>query len=146
MRKTQALAGKNTAKRKIQIREYIEERSKAMRSHSDPFVCDENAGSHVMNLGPMKFSFRTDYIPDNSSDEDEGDTDGILTRRMNLDEADRFLAALRMPKLSKAKNKPQTTKPLIIPVDLKALKEQSDKLEKLRMAEATGEEEEESDC
>lgn len=142
MMKSETLGGKNTAKRKIQIRKYIEERSKAMRQHSDPFVQDENDGSQVLKVGTMKFSFKTDYIAsDDSEFEDEPQDDGILTKKLDLNEADRFMASLRMPKMKK--HKQQRLPPPVVTVDLDALRVQSEMVEKMIMAEAVEHEEEE---
>ena len=144
MMKKDTLGGKNTAKRKIQIRRYIEERSKAMRQHSDPFVQDENDGSQVLKVGSMKFSFKTDYIAsDDSEFDDEPHDDGILTKKLDLNEADRFMASLRMPKAKKHSQQRLPPPAPVVTVDLDALRAQSEMVEKMIMAEAVEHEEEE---
>ena len=146
MMKNETLGGKNTAKRKIQIRRYIEERSKAMRQHSDPFVQDENDGSQVLKVGSMKFSFKTDYIASDDSEFDDEQHDyGILTKKLDLNEADRFMASLRMPKAKAKKHSQQRLPPPapVVTVDLDALRAQSEMVEKMIMAEAVEHEEEE---
>ena len=143
-----ALGGPRTAKRKIQIRQYITEQNKAMQSYADPFVHDENDGSQAWQVKPMSFSFKTDYIPDYGSKEEPVISDGILSRKVDLDEADRFLAGLRLPRGKKQKKVVQEQKkssPVITPMDLADFKTQNEKLEKVLRAETIGESPEEEE-
>ena len=138
------IGGKNTAKRKIQVRQYVEEMSKSMRSHSDPFAQDDADEPDVLKPGTLKFSFKTDYIASSDSDlEENEEKDDILAKKLDLDEADRFMAALRMPKLRKSRESSNSVKPVVLPMDLSALKAESERIERLIMAEAVEHEEEE---
>lgn len=139
------LAGKNTAKRRIQLRNFITDMSNAGKKYSDPFAQDENDSSQVLRVKNVKYSFKTDYIPESSSS-DEEDRDGILRikKKNCLDEADRVIAALKLPKVQKAEKPPQPQRVKVTSAhDLVAeFREQSQKLEKMRMVQAIGESEE----
>jgi hypothetical protein len=70
---------------------------------------------------------------------DEPDpADEILSAKINLDEADRFIASLRMPN-RRAPMRTQTTviPAVLAPVDLSHFRQESERIERLRMAEAT---------
>ena len=135
------IGGRNTAKRKIQIRKYIAEQFHAMRTYSDPFLHDESEGEDTLKPRELKFSFKGHYkteSTDTSDDEDE-----ILSSKVNLDEADRFIAALKLPKRKKQQQEAKQEKPApFVPLDLTVFKEETEKLEKIRMRESQGESDE----
>jgi hypothetical protein len=139
------LAGPKTAKRKIQIRQYVTEQRKLLQRHSDPFVPEgENVASPNLNPRVVKLSFKTRYIPDS----EEVQVDEILSSKINLDEADKFIAALKIPtKRSPGKGTPERRyKPKVFSLfDLSTFRKESERLEKLRLAEAEDPEEDDND-
>ena len=140
------LAGKNTAKRQIQIRRYMQRLYNTERTYSDPFAQDENDDSQILRVGKVKYSFKTDYIADKESDDDQFDRDEILiAKESSLDEADRVIAALKIPRNKESVSiRQQKVKKVKLEqaFDLLAeFKEQSKKLEELRRAEAVEESE-----
>jgi len=141
-----ALGGPKSAKRKIQIRQYVTEQSKKMHSFSDPFMPeDEDAVSeNLLNPPKGKFTFRTTYAPDSECDH----MDDILSSKIDLDEADKFIASLKIPSKLQAPKAP--TKKVIQPrvfthVDVSAFRAESEKLERLRLADSQDTEDDDSD-
>jgi hypothetical protein len=138
-----ALGGKRTAKRRIQIRQYVSERAIQAQCQSDPFMPDdENLSSeYVLNCRPVKLSFQLSYVP-----ETEGNRpDEILSSKINLDEADRFIAVLRIPSHSPSKRSQLVTPRVHTPVDLSSYRAECEKLEKLRLTEVEDPSETEED-
>ena len=141
------VGGRNTAKRKIQVRKFVEERFNAAREYSNPFMSEEEE-SECLRPRELKLSFKRDYTPDDSEESDSEDQ--ILSKRVNLDEADRFIASLKMPK---ARTKGLATTPappvsLYLDIDMSKLEMEAERVRKLRLRESQGdegEEEEESD-
>jgi hypothetical protein len=90
-----SLGGRRTAKPKIQIRQYLTQQSKKMQHHCDPFLPEDDDARSRNLLHPKiaRFTFRTSCVPDNES----APFDDILTSKINPDEVNRFIAALRMP-------------------------------------------------
>jgi hypothetical protein len=86
------LAGPKTAKRKIQIRQYLADH-RSSSTHSDPFLPLTDSDSQII-LTPRlrKFSFQSRYFPDEPPEE----VDEILSKKVDLDAADRFVASLRI--------------------------------------------------
>jgi hypothetical protein len=93
------LGGPKTAKRKIQIRQYLTERQ-ATASHSDPFLPqDESDARDQLSPRIPRFRFTTQYVADETPeeiDETPEEIDEILSKKVNLDDADRFVASLRI--------------------------------------------------
>ena len=142
------VGGRNTAKRKIQVRKFVEERFNAVREYSNPFLSEEE-DSECLRPRELKLSFKRDYVPDDSEESDSEDQ--ILSRRVNLDEADRFIASLKMPK-ARGKSAAGTAAPpvgLCLDIDMSKLERESERVRRLRLRESQGdegeEEEEESD-
>jgi hypothetical protein len=140
------LAGPKTAKRQIQIRQYVTEQNKLSQRHSDPFALEsENAASPNLNPRVAKLSFKTTYTPET----EEARVDEILSWKINLDEADRFIAALKIPskRSSLAKGSPEKGyKPKVFSLfDLSTFRAESERLKKLRLAEAEDPEEDDDD-
>jgi hypothetical protein len=131
-----SLAGPNTAKRKIQLRQYVTEKSKRTQSHSDPFLPDdENDSSPNLNPRMAKLSFTTAYVPE----PDLCPTDEILSSRINLDEADRFIATLKMPSRRRPtrQTRDEPYKPQFFAhLDLSAFGAVSERVERQRFAGA----------
>lgn len=146
MAAVEPLAGKNTAKRQIQIRKYLNELHKTERKYSDPFDPDENDGSQILRVGKVKYSFKTDYIVDKEYSDNFDRDEILITKEDSLDEADRLIAALKIPRnRESASIRQQKMKKYKITNScdlIQEFKEQSRKLEKLRMVEAIGESEE----
>jgi hypothetical protein len=140
------LAGPKTAKRKIQIRQYVTEQRKLSQRHSDPFAPEsENTASPNLNPRVVKLSFKTVYIPE----AEEARVDEILSSKINLDEADKFIAALKIPvkRSCPVKGNPEKHyKPKVFSLfDLSTFRAESERLEKLRRAEAEDPEEDDDD-
>lgn len=132
------LGGKDTAKRKIQIRKYLTAKIAESCVWSDPFQ-EEPDDSPILKPRNVKFSFKTDYIPDESdSTEDE------ILKQVDLDEADRFLAALKIPKNpSRTNYSPKVVRNYAksATADLDEFRAQTERLEKARMKESIGDSE-----
>lgn len=133
----EALGSRHTAKRRIQIRKYLDQRYQHNREFSDPFAQEDNETTNVLKVDTVKYSFKTDYIPEKDSD-DEQDKDGILIipNEDSLAEADRFIAALKIPKMKAAWSlqQPKLKRIRVAPSYdlLKEFREESAKLEKMK--------------
>ena len=95
----------------------------------------------VLKPREMKFSFKHNYKPDDS--EDSENDDEILSSKVNLDEADKFIASLKIPKVKKKEQKEERPAAPFVPLDLTVFKEETEKLTKIRMRESQGESESE---
>jgi hypothetical protein len=130
------LAGPKTAKRKIQIREYVTNQRFAKQSQSNAFLPDcEEETEQCNSPERVKYTFRLNYQPDLDSD----DSDEILSSKVDLDEADRFIAALRIPgkRTSTPTNVEKKSKHVVLStVDLSAFRKESERLEELRLAQS----------
>lgn len=144
----EALAGKKTAKRRIQIREFITKQTNSKKVPSTPFIENEDENFEAMCPKPLNFTFKTDYIRDAESD-DSDERDDILTARVNLDDADRFISALKIPRKRVAtrsdRERRVAANARVTPLDLSAFKATSERVAKILAAETTGECEEEDD-
>jgi hypothetical protein len=132
-----SMSGRTTAKRKIQIRKYVTQQSKNMQHHCDPFLPeDEDAFScNLLSPNSGQFSFGRAYVPDNES----VPFDDILTSKINLDEADRFIAALRLPARKPAVKLPAdklVKLRVITSVDLATFRAESEKLQEMKLADS----------
>jgi hypothetical protein len=130
------LSGPKTAKRKIQLRQYVTEESKRTQGHSDPFLPeDENDSPSNLNPQMKKLSFRTEHIPDLELQS----TDEILSSGINLNEADRFIASLKMPsrrrRTNQARNEPYKPR-VFMQLDLSPFRTASEQYEHWQVAEA----------
>jgi hypothetical protein len=128
------LGGRHTGKRRIQIRQFITERGLQSKRQSTPFAAeDENVPtSNLLNVRPMKLSFKTQFVIEAEPDP----VDEILSSKINLDEADRFIAVLRMPTRRTPVRAHGPVKPAALaPVDLSSFREESERIERMRMAE-----------
>jgi hypothetical protein len=137
-----AIGGRHTAKRRIQIRQFVAKCGVQSKRQSDPFVPDNEdlSPAEVLNVRPVKLSFKAGYAEDSDVDV----SDEILSAKINLDEADRFIAVLRVPSVSHVFH--PTVKPrLLTPVDLEMFRKQSEKLERLRWEQAEDSSEHEED-
>lgn len=144
------IGGPNTAKRRIQIRRYIQEKQTKNKCYSDPFDNTAKEEKNVdLNPKLKKISIKKKYQLD--SEQESESSDEILTGKINLDDADRFIASLKLPK-KKSQNKiikkeqtkcEQVRAPkLIMPVDLEAFKKESEKLQKMIEADSQDKDEE----
>jgi hypothetical protein len=127
------LARPNTVKRKIQIREYVATQRRTA-AYSDPFAPQEELDPRsTLKARPVSFRFKKKgYQPEDDPDY----PDEILTKKVDLDEADRFIAALKLPTKSLVKDHPaKPLKPrLFTSSDLSLLHRESEKLEQARLA------------
>ena len=135
MRKTR-VGGKNSAKRKINIRKFL--KSSQKNSFSDPFIDDESeVEKFALNFEPSKFSIHLHYKENDNEDSDDTDPDGILIEP-DLEEAEKFISSLN---LSKKLNDIKQTKPkykyveTIPKTELDAFKAQCDCLLNLKNEE-----------
>jgi hypothetical protein len=128
-----ALGGPKTAKRTIQVRRFLTEQQKIRQSHSDPFLPNRDV-AETLNPPLSKLSFKAPYVPESDSQP----VDGILSSKVNLDEADRFIAALRLPKRQTSVTfiEPRQTIRVLTQVGLVTFRAESDKLDKMRIAES----------
>jgi hypothetical protein len=139
-----ALGGRHTAKRRIQIRQYLAERTLESREYSNPFVPDDDnpPGGLVLNVRPVKLSFRTAYVPD----EETEPADDILSPTIDLDEADRFISVLRIPNHSCSPGPGTLVKPRVLTaVDLATFQAASERLDRLQRKEAEDTDDSEED-
>jgi hypothetical protein len=124
------LGGPKTAKRQIQIRRFMTEQQKIIQSHSDPFLPNSDP-EDTLNPPVAELSFKAAYVPEHELQPG----DGILSSKVNLDEADRFIAALRLPKrMQSGQQLPKLR--LFTYVDLEKFRVESNKLDRMRFAEA----------
>jgi hypothetical protein len=105
------------------------------KQQSTPFVAEaENLpASNLLNVRPMKLSFKARSVNEEESDP----VDEILSKKINLDEADRFIAVLKMPTRRTSVKTHAIVKPTALaPVDLSYFRQESERIERMRMAEA----------
>jgi hypothetical protein len=138
-----SLGGPKTAKRKIQIRRYITEHG-MKHVQSDPFLPDQGeSDSNWPSPVPLKLTFK---IADRTSHTEEKPSDDILSRRVDLDEADRFIAALRLPSgTAWVKEEKMTKTVLLSHTEITTFDETVAKLEKLRRSAVESSTESEED-
>jgi hypothetical protein len=138
-----------TGKRLINVRHFMEKSYEHQRCCADPFI-DSIPAESVSEQSPVgiKLKFRTDYIPsDSTEDEDE-----ILPKkRIDLDEAAKFVASLKIGKAKKAKKTESpvsVTVAAVLPENGESIQEFRDASEKLRLMRLkdTVESESEDDC
>ena len=149
MRKNNFIGGKNTAKRKTQIREFIACMYKKEQKLSDPFEDSsdsEEIDESEWKMKPLKINYKKNYKLFQNEDEEEDDfsesqPDEILVRAHNLDEADKFIASLKF----NPKKKSQTTDYPKLKVesafsscDFEAFKKEAERLNTLRNQEING--------
>ncbi|KAK8885276.1 hypothetical protein M9Y10_040722 [Tritrichomonas musculus] len=134
--KKSKIGGKKSAKRKIQIRKFIESAIKL--SYSDPFIEDDSEVEQCAQFfEPTKMSIRLRYVESNPEPFDDVDPDGILVKP-NLEEADKFISSL---KLQKNVSPTQNNKPVykyvekISKQELDAFRNQCEFLSRLKMEE-----------
>ena len=139
------IGGKNTAKRKINIRNYLKQQVNLRSSPSSPFLngdSDEDISSssndttiELYNSNTKKkYSSNIDfekYLPKENLDE-------ILSPNVNLDQADRFIASLKLPKkrIQNLKSLPKKTKILFSAEDFFQIKEKGDYIDQLMLLES----------
>lgn len=142
-----SIGGENTAKRKILIREYMNEKRTLKYSKSNPFEEDdvsedENENGKTKDQKPKKA-----YIPEELPYDKNENVDEILTKNINLDEADKFIASLKLPKKKKEKNTFIESKPskqkhfYFAEFDFTRFQKESEKLQALYLAESQDKEE-----
>ena len=140
--KQKIIAGPNSAKRKIQIRQYIQDKQNKKKCFSDPFDNTVEEGDSIKDLNPRlrKFNFTRKYKVEKENNDSSDDSDEILSGKINLDEADKFIASLKLPKKRKRKSttndKQFSSMKFISSTDFQTFKEESDKLMKLRIADS----------
>lgn len=138
-----SIGGRNTAKRKIQVRKFVSEQFRAVRSFSNPFLDDDNGAEDCLKPKESAITFGVGkYVPDDS-EESESD-DQILSKKVNLDEADRFMAALRLPRTRSREDKMRVAIPME-PLNLEKLEIGAEMMRKVRLRESQGEMEEEEE-
>lgn len=141
------LGGPKTAKRRIQIRKFIEEERRKYKRYSSPFVGDSSDSDMVLSLTPPQSSFHACNIMSDS--ENEEDKDEILIKGINLDEADKFIASLKLPcrrnvkkNVEKiAEHKKKKIIPLYCQDDLEQFKKTCEKLNKIKSKDVAGSDE-----
>ncbi|OHS94960.1 hypothetical protein TRFO_38847 [Tritrichomonas foetus] len=186
------IGGPNSALRQINIRKYYENTYKQHRSFSDPFIHDYSDSSEPESQNPVarkrknsksgkcddldftnfakKLKLKFDYQTDSSDDyfdffQNGIDKDGILIKP-DLDEADKFIASLKIHKKNINLNRyrsasssaccsgqesqcesPALTKPWfgISRSEIDAFQAESEKLQKLLNEEAEDEDEKDFD-
>jgi hypothetical protein len=85
----------------------------------------------VLNVRPIKMSFKTECVPDVET----STSDDILSRGINLDEADRFIASLRIPSRKTLTASNAAWEPTYVTsVDFSTFHAETEKLERLRFA------------
>lgn len=139
------LGGPNTAKRRIQIRQYIQDKQSKNKCLSDPF---DNTAKEERDteLNPKLKNLRLNKKYQIDTESESESSDEILSGRINLDEADRFIASLKLPNKKKQKKiikKDRTSTSdgvkipkLIMSIDMDAFKKESEKLQKMIEADS----------
>jgi hypothetical protein len=85
----------------------------------------------VLNVRPVKLSFKTEYVPDVET----STPDDILSRGINLDEADRFIASLRIPsRKTRTAQNAEWEPTYATAVDFSTFHAEAERLERLRFA------------
>lgn len=143
------IGGVRTAKRKILLRKYLTEQMCQPRCYQSPFVEDDEEDSKypILNVTQPKKKYKELDIEEEEEEEENEDDDEILRKKINLDEADRFIASLKLPgpkrmKEMLKKNEPSCKAVLTAPDDIEKFKIGFQKLKKMQMAEICGEDEE----
>lgn len=141
------LAKKNTAKRKIQMRQYFEQQVKNKKHYSDPFLHDDNSSDEEFEIDfPSKKGIKI-KLQRNTDDEYSSSSDDLLSGNVNLDEADYLIISLKMPKKN-AKQQIKKVKPVAqVPTQKEQanFKQVAEKLHKLKQVEIQGAEEDEEE-
>jgi len=141
------LGKKNTAKRKIQIRKYYEnQKQNHPKSYSNPFLHGETDDTPEVSY-PEQI-FKKTYISSlQSIQEEEEQSDDILTGDVNLDDADHFIVSLKLPKRKRKVDKEEVIHKKFIPSkdDSIAFTRESELLNRLKEKEIQGDDGEEED-
>lgn len=124
---SKGLASKRSAKRKIQIRNYV--KGQLGGSPSNPFLDDD----------PIPRQPSQQNVPDPGGDSEESDE--ILAPNVNLDDADRFVSSLKISKHKRHKYDKKKF-PLPKPITEEEFEEIKEELESLRRASQLSDEEE----
>ena len=130
------IASLRSAKRKTQIRKYIEKQYMQSRQMSDPFEDDDaEFEKYAFNISTK---FRDFSFDSSDSESDEcGDKDGILIRP-DLVEAEKFISSLKLRKGSKMKSKKPVNAPVHLTMcqaDVENFKNECEKMKMYRMKE-----------
>ena len=136
-----SIGGRNTAKRKIQVRKFVAEQFHAVRSFSNPFLDEENSAGDCLKPKESAITFGVGKYEPDDSEESESD-DQILSKKVNLDEADRFMASLRLPRARSREEKMHVAIPME-PLDLEKLEIGAEMMRKVQLRESQGEVDEE---
>lgn len=116
MKKKSIIGGSKTAKRKILIREFFENKIIKMKKFSDPFEdgeSDEAIDESEWNLKPLKINLKKNHKLFEKEEEQEEETqpsDDILLKNRDLDENDRFIASLNLPRIKTSVQKENSFK------------------------------------
>lgn len=103
MKRKTSIGGLKTAKRKILVREFFQEKFTKEKKFSDPFENDESQEEYdesEWNLKPLKINRKKNhklFEQETELDEESQPSDDILVKNRDLDEADRFIASLKFP-------------------------------------------------
>ena len=125
----------HSAKRKIQVRKYLEAQYTQNKQYSDPFEDnDAEFDKCAFNISTKFFNLDFDYS--DSESEEVGDKDGILVKP-DLVEAEKFISSLKFlkDKSFKKKNNYSQFKMTMCAADVEKFKNECDKMKKYRMKE-----------
>ena len=145
------LGKKNTAKRKIQIREHFMNQMQAKRYFSDPLYVpdkhqknedDDSSDLDIFEEIPQHSKIR---LQKEKNDAEEDVSDDILSANVNLDDADKFVTSLGLNKKRKVVPKKTLFVPRITPKETASFKEQAEHLKHIQEIETQGNEEEEDE-
>lgn len=143
------LGKKNTAKRKIQMREYFTKQMQTKRFFSDPLKvptkAEDSEIDEEISVFDEPLTKKITLNVQQNNHEDEENSDEIFSGNINLDDADRFVASLGLRKKKKIVPKKPVVVPRITTKDAQIFKKEAENLARLREVESQGGEEEEDD-
>ena len=142
------LGKKNTAKRKIQIREHFMNQMQTKRYFSDPLQVPDNGNdtddsSDLEIFEELKKQKKLHLNQDSGNNEEV--PDDILSTNVNLDDADKFVTSLGLKKRKKIIPKKPAFVPRVTPKETASFKEQAEHLKRIKEIETQGNEEEDDE-
>ena len=146
------LGKKNTAKRKIQIREHFMNQMQTKKYFSDPLYVpdkpknqEEEDDSSELDIFEDIPEHKNIRLQKEKNDSEEDVSDDILSANINLDDADKFVTSLGLNKKRKVIPKKAVFIPRITPKETASFKEQAEHLKHIQEIETQGNEEEEDE-